>query len=115
MVPHLHRATLVGQSDVRPMDTGSSAGTMRTVYLETFGCQMSELERELVRGHLESLGYQFTEDPASASILLYNTCSVREQAENKAFSRIGLAGVRKRGAQRAHVVAASLWLGTRDV
>ena len=69
---------------------------MQTVYLETFGCQMNELDSELVRGHLESLGYQFTEDPASASILLYNTCSVREQAENKAFSRIGLAGVRKR-------------------
>ncbi|MBC03743.1 MAG: tRNA (N6-isopentenyl adenosine(37)-C2)-methylthiotransferase MiaB [Phycisphaerae bacterium] len=69
---------------------------MRTVYLETFGCQMNELDSELVRGHMESLGYDFTEDPAAASILLYNTCSVREQAENKAFSRIGLAGVRKR-------------------
>ena len=69
---------------------------MRTVYLETFGCQMNELDSELVRGHLESLGYRFTDDPARASILLYNTCSVREHAENKAFSRIGLAGVRKR-------------------
>lgn len=72
---------------------------MKTVYLETFGCQMNELDSELVRGHLESLGYRFTEDPASASILLYNTCSVREQAENKAFSRIGLAGVRKRAGE----------------
>lgn len=69
---------------------------MRSVYLETFGCQMNELDSELVRGHLESLGYEFTDDPSAASILLYNTCSVREQAENKAFSRIGLAGVRKR-------------------
>ena len=68
----------------------------RTVYLETFGCQMNELDSELVRGQLEALGYRFTEDPGQASILLYNTCSVREQAENKAFSRIGLAGVRKR-------------------
>ncbi len=69
---------------------------MRTVYLETFGCQMNELDSELVRGHLESLGYRFTDDPKQASILLYNTCSVREHAENKAYSRIGLAGVRKR-------------------
>lgn len=69
---------------------------VRTVYLETFGCQMNELDSELVRGHLESLGYRFTEDPAAASILLYNTCSVRELAENKAYSRLGLAGVRKK-------------------
>jgi tRNA-2-methylthio-N6-dimethylallyladenosine synthase len=69
---------------------------MRTVYLETFGCQMNELDSELVRGHLETLGYRFTTDPKQASILLYNTCSVREHAENKAYSRIGLAGVRKR-------------------
>ncbi len=72
------------------------ATPMRTVYLETFGCQMNELDSELVRGHLESLGYRFTTDPKQASILLYNTCSVREHAENKAYSRIGLAGVRKR-------------------
>ncbi|MEE2971575.1 MAG: MiaB/RimO family radical SAM methylthiotransferase [Planctomycetota bacterium] len=69
---------------------------MRTVYLETFGCQMNELDSELVRSHLESLGYRFTEGPSQASILLYNTCSVREQAENKAYSRLGLAGVRKK-------------------
>lgn len=69
---------------------------MKTVYLETFGCQMNELDSELVRGQLETLGYRFSQDPAKAEILLYNTCSVREHAENKAYSRLGLAGVRKR-------------------
>jgi tRNA-2-methylthio-N6-dimethylallyladenosine synthase len=54
---------------------------MKSVFLETFGCQMNELDSELVRGHLESLGYTFTTDPKSAEILLYNTCSVREHAE----------------------------------
>ena len=69
---------------------------MKTVYLETFGCQMNELDSELVKGHMETLGYRFSNDPAEAEILLYNTCSVREHAENKAYSRLGLAGVRKR-------------------
>ena len=65
------------------------------VYLETFGCQMNQLDSELVRGHLSALGYQFTRDPDEAGVLLYNTCSVRQQAENKALSRLGLLGREK--------------------
>jgi tRNA-2-methylthio-N6-dimethylallyladenosine synthase len=68
----------------------------RSVYLETFGCQMNELDSELVRGHLTALGYRFTRDPRAADIVLYNTCSVREQAENKALSRVGRIGIHKR-------------------
>lgn len=60
------------------------------VYLETFGCQMNELDSELVRGHLMALGYRFTRDAEKAGIILYNTCSVRQQAENKVLSRLGL-------------------------
>ena len=71
-----------------------------TVYLETFGCQMNELDSELVRGHLRSLGYRFISDAARADIVLYNTCSVREQAENKAYSRLGLVGLRKKAGEQ---------------
>ena len=71
-----------------------------TVYLETFGCQMNELDSELVRGQLRSLGYRFTDDAARADVVLYNTCSVREQAENKAYSRLGLVGLRKKAGEQ---------------
>ena len=67
-----------------------------SVYLETFGCQMNELDSELVTGQLESLGYQIVDRDVEAEVVLYNTCSVREQAENKAWSRIGLISQRKR-------------------
>lgn len=60
-----------------------------SVYLETFGCQMNELDSELVVGALSALGYRFTADPADASVVLYNTCSVRERAEQKVWSRLG--------------------------
>jgi tRNA-2-methylthio-N6-dimethylallyladenosine synthase len=70
-----------------------------TVYLETFGCQMNELDSELVQGHLKSLGYRFTDDFRTADVVLYNTCSVREQAENKAYSRLGLVGMRKKAGE----------------
>ena len=61
----------------------------RRVYLETFGCQMNELDSELVAGQLASLGYQFTSIVDDADVVLYNTCSVREQAEQKVWSRLG--------------------------
>ncbi|MBM4110488.1 MAG: MiaB/RimO family radical SAM methylthiotransferase [Phycisphaerae bacterium] len=66
------------------------------VYLETFGCQMNELDSELVRGQLLSLGHEFVAHPDDAQVVLFNTCSVREHAEQKVYSRLGLAGVRKK-------------------
>ncbi|MBX3357138.1 MAG: radical SAM protein [Phycisphaeraceae bacterium] len=67
----------------------------RTVYIETFGCQMNELDSELVTGQLRSLGYRFTPDRAQADVVLYNTCSVREHAEQKVWSRLGELRERK--------------------
>ena len=61
----------------------------KSVYLETFGCQMNELDSELVKGRLASLGYRFVANPDAADVVLYNTCSVREQAEQKVWSRLG--------------------------
>jgi len=71
--------------------------SQRTVYLETFGCQMNELDSELVAGQLTSLGYRFTAEADEAQVVLYNTCSVREHAEQKVWSRLGELAVRKRG------------------
>jgi tRNA-2-methylthio-N6-dimethylallyladenosine synthase len=70
------------------------------VYLETFGCQMNELDSELVRGQLHALGYQFVEEDGDAQVILYNTCSVRELAEQKALSRVGIVGQRKKAGER---------------
>ena len=67
----------------------------RSIYLETFGCQMNELDSELVRDQLAALGYTFEENRATADVVLFNTCSVREQAENKVLSRIGELAVEK--------------------
>lgn len=60
-----------------------------SVYLETFGCQMNVLDSQLVTGQLRALGYRFVEKWQAADVVLYNTCSVREVAENKVWSRIG--------------------------
>jgi tRNA-2-methylthio-N6-dimethylallyladenosine synthase len=60
-----------------------------TVYLETMGCQMNVLDSELVLGRLRALGYEPTEDMISADVVLFNTCSVRDHAEQKVLSKLG--------------------------
>ena len=61
----------------------------KSVYIETVGCQMNVLDSELVIGALKRDGYSLTHDPATADLLLFNTCSVREHAEDKTFSALG--------------------------
>ncbi len=60
-----------------------------TFFLETFGCQMNDHDSEKVAGVLLSRGYRQVESPESASLVLYNTCSIREKAAQKVFSRLG--------------------------
>jgi tRNA-2-methylthio-N6-dimethylallyladenosine synthase len=61
----------------------------RKLYLETFGCQMNVLDSELVLGQLRAFGYEQVDDRRQADVVLYNTCSVREHAEQKVWSRLG--------------------------
>src|ERR1700738_1402522 len=60
-----------------------------TFFLETFGCQMNDHDSEKVAGVLLSRGYRQGESPHAASLVLYNTCSIREKAAQKVFSRLG--------------------------
>src|SRR5438445_1714729 len=66
-----------------------AAGRRGTFFLETFGCQMNDHDSEKVAGLLLSRGYQQVETPEAASLILYNTCSIREKAAQKVFSRLG--------------------------
>jgi tRNA-2-methylthio-N6-dimethylallyladenosine synthase len=61
----------------------------KTVYLETMGCQMNVLDSELVAGQLHALGYVPTREMKTADVVLINTCSVRDHAEQKVLSRLG--------------------------
>jgi tRNA-2-methylthio-N6-dimethylallyladenosine synthase len=67
----------------------------RKLYLETFGCQMNVLDSELVLGQLRAQGYETVDDRDAADVVIYNTCSVREHAEQKVWSRLGELRQRK--------------------
>ena len=67
---------------------------MKSFYIETFGCQMNVHDTEKVVGILLAQGYSRVLEPGQADLVLYNTCTVRQHAEDKVFSRVGADGQR---------------------
>ncbi|GAB6170258.1 tRNA (N6-isopentenyl adenosine(37)-C2)-methylthiotransferase MiaB [Clostridium carnis] len=66
-------------------------------YIETWGCQMNEEDSEKLSGMLKRIGYTKTEVIEEAGIIIYNTCCVRENAENKVFGNLGqLKGMKRK-------------------
>src|SRR5256714_12931434 len=60
----------------------------KTFYLETFGCQMNVHDSEKVIGTLVHEGYRQVQTVEEAGLVLYNTCSIRDKAEQKVFNRL---------------------------
>lgn len=72
------------------------------LYIETYGCQMNVADSEVVASILEMAGYQLTDDIEKADAILLNTCSIRDNAEQKIVSRLQYLGAlrRKRGSRK---------------
>jgi len=66
------------------------------VYIKTYGCQMNERDSEAVAAMLRGRGYRIVDDENACDILLLNTCSVRDAAEQKALGKAGYAAARKK-------------------
>ena len=62
---------------------------MKKVYLETYGCQMNVSDSERISTTLARSGFEVTDDESSADVDIFNTCSVREKAEQKLYTRVG--------------------------
>src|ERR1700741_1939786 len=65
-----------------------NASSTKTFYLETFGCQMNAHDSEKVIGALQHQGYTQVQTEEDADLILYNTCSIRDKAEQKVFHRL---------------------------
>src|SRR2546427_7193375 len=68
----------------------------KKLYIETVGCQMNVLDSELVVGALRRQGYELTDEANDADVILFNTCSVRQHAEDKIYSALGRLRSHKR-------------------
>ena len=67
------------------------AGQGRTpvAYVETYGCQQNEADSEKLRGYLSQSGYAIGKEPEGADVVVMNTCSIREHAEQRVFGNLG--------------------------
>ena len=74
---------------------------MQTYFIRTYGCQMNELDTELMAGQLEKKGLKRVEDEEAADLLIFNTCSIRDLAERKVMGKLGQLG---RGGKKNAVI-----------
>lgn len=65
-------------------------GRTRLAHTETYGCQQNVNDTERIRGMLSDAGFEFTDKAEDADLVIYNTCAVRENAEQKVFGRLGI-------------------------
>lgn len=69
--------------------------SQRRYHITTFGCQMNKADSERMAGILEKMGFNWSEDPNEADLVLYNTCTIRDNAEQKVYSYLGRQAKRK--------------------
>jgi tRNA-2-methylthio-N6-dimethylallyladenosine synthase len=67
----------------------------RHYHITTFGCQMNKADSERMAGVLEDMGFEWSQDPNNADVILYNTCTIRDNAEQKVYSYLGRQAKRK--------------------
>ena len=64
-------------------------GEKPVAYIRTYGCQQNVADSEKIKGMLADMGYAFTDDRHKAQFILFNTCAVREHAEDRVFGNVG--------------------------
>ncbi len=78
--------------------------TKRSYWITTFGCQMNKADSERMAGILEKLGYSRANDEFEADLVLYNTCTIRDNAEHKVYSYLGKQAKRKQNFPRLKLI-----------
>lgn len=71
-------------------------GDKPLAYIRTYGCQQNVADSEKIKGMLSEMGYSFTDTPDGADFILFNTCAVREHAEDRVFGNVGALKALKR-------------------
>src|SRR5438067_11125826 len=80
---------MLAQSKYIPLSgLTKNAESSKGLYIETYGCQMNFADTEIVNGIMENDGYSISDDISKASLILLNTCSIRENAELRVYQRL---------------------------
>ncbi len=78
----------------------------RKVWVKTYGCQMNYHDTERITSHLEALNFSLTEDKEDADLMIFNTCAIRDLANQKFYSHLGNAKHQKKERKDVKVAAA---------
>lgn len=78
----------------------------KSVFIYTYGCQMNEHDSEKILGHLSRNGYHVSENPENADLIIFNTCAIREKAEQKFYSQLGRTKLLKRNKNNLMIAVA---------
>jgi tRNA-2-methylthio-N6-dimethylallyladenosine synthase len=73
---------------VRDLNSEKS-GKPKFCYVETYGCQQNEADSEIIRGMAQEMGYRICDDAQDADLIVFNTCAIREHAEQRVFGNVG--------------------------
>lgn len=71
-------------------------GDVPLAYIHTYGCQQNVADSEKIKGTLKTMGYEMTEEKENADLILFNTCAIREHAEDRVFGNVGALKTIKR-------------------
>ena len=93
-LPNLNEARKRSKSEVNRIDYKlndlyKNIGLNKTYHVKTYGCQMNEHDSEVIEGLLDSIGFTKIDEMEKADVIILNTCSIRENAHNKAFGMLG--------------------------
>lgn len=86
---------------------------MATFHIWTLGCQMNQADSLKLAAGLEKMGYRAVEDDADADLVVINTCSVRQHAEDRAYSRLGMLNKRRREGARLSIAVMGCMVGPK--
>ena len=83
--------------DVAQIMAVRACGPQPMAFVHTYGCQQNVADGEKIKGQLEEMGFGFTDDVNEADFILFNTCAIREHAEDRVFGNVGaLKNVKRR-------------------
>ena len=92
-------------------DYWTTQGVTPTAYVETYGCQQNEADSEQLRGMLEASGYGLTDSAEGADAVIFNTCAIREHAEQRVFGNVGALVHTKRRHPRQKIFLCGCMMG----
>ena len=92
-----------------------SRGISPLAYVETYGCQQNEADSEQLRGLLERCGYSISDGPEGADVVIFNTCAIREHAEQRVFGNLGALSHTKRRHPSQKIILCGCMAGQEHV